>query len=308
MAKILLAHARTNEIGQISGGKAGDQTGSEVCVQPYFDDAWEYILRPFDYEMANKIAADAGILAGNDNIGYDQPDRYSMYTQAKLNNWNFASISKPCHTDCSQMAATLAIANGVEVSPFLYSGNIVEGFVNSGKFEKLPFNKNDLHRGDILVTVTKRHVAIVMESDNKEPSFCHTPYAVGEAYGKEIVTVYAMPDGSAKALKAWPALAAGNLFDICDEYEDWFYIRIAGKHFGWLQKSFVLLKTATRKAKITTQAYLRTNPGSKFASLAVMPKNATVDVCDEKPTSTGAMWSYVIYRGIYGFCSGKYVK
>ena len=310
MSKILIAHANINEIGQISGGKPGDQSGTEVCVQPYFDHKWEYIIRPTDPELAEKMAADACIVAGNENVGYSQEDRYSMYTLAKLNNFDFAKIEKPCCTDCSQFAATLAIANGLKVSPFVYTGNIIDALLATGKFEKHTFkSKDDLRRGDFLITVTKRHIVIVVQGAFGEGGlFSETPEAVAEVYGKAVVTVYSMPDESAKVLKAWPELGVGNLVDICDEYEDWYYIRIAGKHFGWLQKMYLLKKTSVRKGKISSDVHLRTNPGATFKSMAVMPKNASVDICDEKPAPNGATWYYVIYRGIYGFCSARYVN
>ena len=50
--KILLAHAKSNEIGQTAGGKAGDQTKQEVCVQEFFEHEWEWILRPIDKNVA----------------------------------------------------------------------------------------------------------------------------------------------------------------------------------------------------------------------------------------------------------------
>ena len=310
MSKILIAHANINEAGQISGGKAGDQTGSEVCVQPYFDHKWEYIIRPIDPALAEKMAADACIIAGNDNVGYDQPDRYSMYTLAKLNNWDFTKINKPCHTDCSQLAATLAIANGVKVSPFVYTGNIIDALLETGKFQKYTFrDKTDLKRGDFLITVTKRHIVIVVQGVAGEAGlFSEVPEAVAEVYGKELVTVYSMPDEAAKPLKEWRELGVGNLVDICDEYEDWYYIRIAGKHFGFLQKRYLLKKTPQCKGKIISDVHLRTNPGANYKSMMVMPKAASIDICDIKPAANGADWYYVIYRGYYGFCSARYVK
>lgn len=309
MGKILIAHANINELGQISGGKPGDQTGSEVCIQPYFDHKWEYIIRCKDESIAEKMASDACLIAGNENIGYDQADRYSMYTLAKLRNYDFTKIDKPCHTDCSQLAATLAIANGLKVSPFVYTGNIIDALLATGKFEKYTFkSKDDLRRGDFLITVTKRHIVIVVQGYGQGGMFSETPEAVAEVYGKEVATVYSMPDESAKKLKAWPELGVGNLVDICDEYEGWYYIRIAGKHYGWLQKQYLLRKTPARNAVVTSDVHLRTNPGASFKSMLIMPGKAKLEVCDEKPAPNGAIWYYVLYRGIYGFCSAKYIK
>lgn len=310
MSKILIAHANINENGQISGGKPGDQNGVEVCVQPYFDHKWEYIIRPTDPELAEKMAADACLLAGNENVGYSQEDRYSMYTMAKMNGFDFTKINKPCCTDCSNYAATLAIANGLKVSPFVYTGNIIDALLATGKFEKYTFtSKEDLKRGDFLITVTKRHIVIVVQGAAGEAGlFSETPEAVAEVYGKTIVTVYSMPDEDSKALRSYPELGVGNLVDICDEYDDWYRIRIAGKYFGWLQKCYLLKKTPYRKGKVTSALHIRTNPGTMYKSMDIMPKGASVDICDEKPAPNGAKWYYVVYRGIYGFCSSGFVK
>lgn len=40
-----IVHASINEIGGISGGQTGDQTGKEICVRSYYNGPWEYVLR-----------------------------------------------------------------------------------------------------------------------------------------------------------------------------------------------------------------------------------------------------------------------
>lgn len=40
--------ARINEKGTTTGGKTGDQTGKEICVQNYYNYPWDCVLRPND--------------------------------------------------------------------------------------------------------------------------------------------------------------------------------------------------------------------------------------------------------------------
>lgn len=40
-----IVHATGNEYGKATGGQPGDQTGKEICVAPYFNYPWEYVLR-----------------------------------------------------------------------------------------------------------------------------------------------------------------------------------------------------------------------------------------------------------------------
>lgn len=42
------------------------------------------------------------------------------------------------------------------------------------------------------------------------------------------------PSESAELLAEWPYLGQGNLVDVCAEVGDWCYVRIAGKHFGYI--------------------------------------------------------------------------
>ena len=40
-----IVHASINEIGSATGGKAGDQTGKEICIRSYYNKPWDCILR-----------------------------------------------------------------------------------------------------------------------------------------------------------------------------------------------------------------------------------------------------------------------
>lgn len=307
--KILLAHARSNEEGKTAGGKAGDQTGREVCVQEFFEYRWQYIFRAKDPKRAEYLAANAEICCANDHIGYDHPDRYSMYLQAKAAKYNFNKITTDCNTDCSQLTATLINGSGVTISPYIFTGNMRDYIMKTGAFVEIAYtDKSQLRRGDILLTVDKGHVVIITLGAESGQGPSTELKWVAEVYGKELVDVKTAPDASSINLKLYPHLAAGNMVDVCDEDGEWCYIRICGKYFGWLQRMYLLRKTPYAKGTVNTDLHMRTNPGVKYKSMAVMPGKTVVDVCDVKPAATGADWYYIIYKGVYGFASARYIK
>jgi hypothetical protein len=300
-----IAHATKNEIGTITGGQLGDQTGLEVMVQDFFEYDWTLVFRPKNPTIADKMAKYAEIIAENDHVGYGQgSDRYTMYLQAKSLSWNFEAISTDCATDCSQMMATICIACGMEVSPYMYTGNEYGCLNGTGEFDALPYEKGmDLRRGDILLTTVKGHTAIVVEGSFPN----HIPKWVGEAYGLPLIPVY-QSIGTLDKLPGWPMLAAGNLFDVCDEILNYYFIRIAGEYFGWVEKPYVLRKTPASSGSVTSAVHIRTNPGANYKSIGILEKGATVQICDTKEAANGAAWYYVRYKDGFGFSSSKYIK
>lgn len=130
---------------------------------------------------------------------------------------------------------------------------------------------------------------------------------IGEAYGASLVPVYTNPDGK-DLLPQYPYLATGNLFEVHDETTGFFRIWIAGKYAGWIEKRYCLRKTPQRTGTVTTDLHLRQNAGAQYKSLRIMKAGTIVQICDEKPASTGRPWYYIITGGIYGFASAAYIK
>lgn len=57
-----IVHASINELGKISGGKTGDQTGREICVRSYYNKPWNVILRYTGENVSTSAPANDGIL------------------------------------------------------------------------------------------------------------------------------------------------------------------------------------------------------------------------------------------------------
>lgn len=152
--------ARIDERGKISGGSAGDSTGCEVCRQALASSGtWTRVLRP--PKNGAEIAAAALAAAANDNIGYDQSQRMTLYYAARDVGFDLSAVGK-CECDCSSLVAVCCIAGGFDVNPSLYTGNEIAALTGAG-FANLTFAsaKNNLMPGDVLWR--SGHTAIVVD-------------------------------------------------------------------------------------------------------------------------------------------------
>lgn len=98
-----IVHASIDENKTIKGGKAGDQTGKEVCVRSYYK-IGNVMLRYFDQNVANKAVEIAVKLANSNLVGYDQGQRNTLYTQLSKNNFDvdkYIASGVKSETDCS---------------------------------------------------------------------------------------------------------------------------------------------------------------------------------------------------------------
>ena len=106
----LFAWASIGENGKATGGKKGDQTKKEVKVAPYYNFGQTWVIR-FRNTRRGKLAGKAAkLLAKNDNIGYNQNDRVSLYNECIRIGWDISKISKirKCNCDCSELAVCAA--------------------------------------------------------------------------------------------------------------------------------------------------------------------------------------------------------
>lgn len=169
---IKIGHAVMDENGKISGGAAGDQTGKEVATREWYTTStpWHTVLRANDSTVAKKIAAAMQQACSNNNIGYDQKQRTTLFAAAKAVNFDLSKITTKCETDCSALVAVCINAAGVSVSKDIYTGNMVSAIAATGKFAKLTDSKyltSDayLQIGDILVK--NGHTLVVLENGSK---------------------------------------------------------------------------------------------------------------------------------------------
>lgn len=160
---VIIGSARIDENGHASGGKAGDQTGNEVCIQEYYPHkkGWR-VIRAKDAAVREAIAQNMEWACANDYIGYDQGQNQTLYEIAQYVGFNCSYVATPCETDCARLVRVCVLYAGIRVSDF-YTTTEADALLATGAFEEvsvsLPYG---LLRGDILVTKTKGHTVVAL--------------------------------------------------------------------------------------------------------------------------------------------------
>lgn len=177
---VMIAHASIDENKGIKNGRAGDQTGKEVCIRTWYSKPWGCVIRFKDIAMAERVAVCMEMAAKNDNIGYDQNQRNTLLNKARKYNYNVSKVAEPCETDCSALVSVACMYAGIPESALTLHGNcattrnLKQMLKASGEVEifttALYTTKADrLKRGDILLKEGS-HVAVVVKTDSKEKS------------------------------------------------------------------------------------------------------------------------------------------
>lgn len=161
-----IGSARIDENGKITGGKAGDQTGKEVSTQAMYTHSkgW-HVLSPKSDSVANGMASAMLRACNNSNIGYDQNERLGI-----IKNGTGSTVKTEC--DCSSLVRQcIKEASGKDVGNF-NTANEKQVLEDSGLFEPAVAYKAGmkLYDGDVLVTKTKGHTAIVVDGESRKSS------------------------------------------------------------------------------------------------------------------------------------------
>lgn len=169
---VYIGNAVSDENGKAKGGTAGDQTGRELRIQPWYLNAkgWR-VLRPKSAEVAKKLAYDMKAACNNKNIGYDQGQRNTLYTASEKVGFDCSKVSEPCECDCSALVRVCLAYAGIKVKNF-NTANEAAILLATNQFEELKdakYTKQSayLRVGDILVTSVKGHTAIVLNDGSK---------------------------------------------------------------------------------------------------------------------------------------------
>lgn len=263
---VKISNCGHDERGRYAGGKAGDQTGTEYQIMNWYSRPWLCVLRFNDTKIATMIADMATKAAQNNLIGYDQGtagnsnDRYSFWQHLKASNYDPAQITVACESDCS--ASTAAIVKGAgyrlnnarlkAVSIYLTTRNMRAAMKIAGAKvltdRKYLTSGDYLKAGDILLN-DNHHVAIAVTTGAKASTLStptilsKTPKWVGKVTANTL-NVRTWAGTEYAQLKSYPTLAKGNLVDVCDiikakDKADWYYIRIAGKCFGFVSAKYI---------------------------------------------------------------------
>ena len=174
---VKLASSSKDENGRYTGGQRGDQTSKEVYILDWYRSAWNYVLRPKTQRLAENIARAAEAGCANDNIGYSQGARNTLYIEAQKVGLDLSKITTPCDCDCSSFVSICCICAGLSPSIFYADGNMrttynmKQACEATGQFLVLSGNqytgqKDYLKRGDILLN-SNSHVTIVLSNGDQ---------------------------------------------------------------------------------------------------------------------------------------------
>ena len=314
---VLIGHASIDENGRASGGKAGNQTKKELCTRNWYNKSWSVLLRPKDATMAEKIAIACEQACANQNIGYDQGQRNTLYTQAKAVNFDLSKITTPCECDCSSLACVCAIAAGAPADKLYVGGNMGTTrtmrsyFRSTGMFEILTDSKyltisDYLKRGDIVVNEGS-HTFVVLSNGSKvagdQPIMTPTSSdVIGIAVALGNINVRIGPSTSYKAIgmvkkneqvQVLEKLSNGWL-RIMWNGADAFVSNSGNKYFSFNSVSHTTSsekKAVSYRVKITASTLrIRTGPGTKYGEKGFIRQGAIAGIVEEQLDSQGKKW------------------
>lgn len=134
-----VSNSGMDERGGYAGGVAGDQSGREWQIRGWYSYPWKCVLRHPKKEVREKIAELHIKAAKNNNIGYDQYQRGTYWTQLQKVGYDPSKITVKCESDCSGgvIANTKATGYLLNISALKnlgasYTGNMRTGFKNAG--------------------------------------------------------------------------------------------------------------------------------------------------------------------------------
>ena len=173
----LISNCGHNENGKLTGGKPGDQTGSEWALIPWYNRPWNCVLRHPDPNVREKLAVLATKAAKNNLVGYCQDHRGTYWTHLKASNYDPAQITIACEADCSSgvMANVKAVGYILNIAKLknvsIVSTSTMRSVLKSAGFEVWTEKKylngpEYLLRGDILL-YEGHHTATNVENGSK---------------------------------------------------------------------------------------------------------------------------------------------
>lgn len=330
---VKIGHSSIDENGKIAGGQSGDQTGKEVCTREWYDKNWDYVIRCTDPAIAEKIALACEAACANANIGYDQNQRNTLYTEALKVGLDLSKVGK-CECDCSSLASICCICAGIPAE-HLYAGgnmrttrNIKDALVKTGKFvvyTDTTYTKSDknLKRGDIICKAGS-HVIIVLSNGSAvsapapapkpqpapvpAPAPSPAPTVTKEKATAKTTMNVRSGVGTHHGVINW--VKQGQTVDVLEKYSNgWMRISIGGKE-GYVSnaggKYFTLegVSAPTSKfpyqVKITASALnVRAGAGTANRIKTVVHKNEVYTIVEESngwgKLKSGAGWISLNY-------------
>ena len=306
--------------------KPGDQNGGrEVSREKYYvhSKGW-YVLRAKDATAREKIALAMERACDNNDLGYSQPTRNTLYNDVKAAGFDPAKTTKPVNTDCSALVRVCVHFAGIPVGDFITSSE-VRVLMATGAFEKFTDDahcKRDdyLLRGDILVTRTKGHTVVVLNDGAKADQEPETiVYKLGDRIlkngmtGDDVKELQTMLISLDYDCGIWGA--DGEFGDSTQNAVERFQTahgcmvdgEVGPESLAALEKAMEAAEAPVKDARyvqiVNGNCYVRTAPNTSGKKLGVAHRG---DILDYQGVQSADGWHLVVYNGQNGWVSGKY--
>ena len=333
---VTIGSARSDERGKITGGKSGDQkSGKEVSTQAWYKHAkgWR-VLRCTVPALRIYIAEAMKMACANDNIGYDQYQRNTLYNLVYAKDFDPSKATTKVETDCSALVCVCVLyalrKGGIDVSvPNFNTSSEVNTLLKTGYFKELKgseyTSKSDrLAAGDILCTKTKGHTVIVITSGDKaDDTVVEKVYSLGDRVlrngmeGKDVKELQSRLIDLGYGCGKWGA--DGDFGDATELAVENFQRdhncgidgEVGEETLKALEKALGVDKgdgdpISPKTVKIVNgRCYVRDEPNTNGKKLGVAYEYDTFDY-DGETSADG--WNSIRFRNRKGYVSGKYSK
>lgn len=275
---VIIAHAVKNELKKWTGGKKGDQTGTEICRANwyYHNKGWGAVIRAKNPEVAERVARAMEMIVDNPHFGYGQTYRLSGFNEAEKCGFDPSKVVVDCELDCSQSIRVSVHYAGVKCKNFR-TKNEAATLKSTGEFEILTDDKyckssKYLKRGDILCTPAgvSGHTVVVL-TDGSEVVKVKEAATKKESSKEKETTKVKYNEAKVKVAKYFNKSLAGTY-------------------------------------KTTCGLKLRYGAGTSNDKILVMPKGAKVRCYGYYNKVLKTKWYLVEYGDYVGYCSSKYLK
>ena len=304
----------------------GDQNGGrEVSTEKYYvhSKGW-YVLRAKDPEKREKIAVAMERACANNDIGYDQSTRLTLFNNVKAAGFDPAKTTKKVNTDCSALVRVCVHYAGIEVENFITS-NEVSKLMATGAFEKFTDDahcksSDHLLRGDILDTRTKGHTVVVLSNGAKSSEeIVSIAYKLGDRIlrngmdGEDVKELQTMLITLDYDCGVWGA--DGEFGDATEQAVERFQTahgcavdgEVGPETLAALEKAMEAAEAPVADARyvkiVNGNCYVRTAPNTDGKKLGVAHRG---DILDYQGVQSADGWHLVEYNGQNGWVSGKY--
>ena len=304
----------------------GDQNGGkEVSTEKWYlhSKGW-VLLRALDPEARERIALAMERACANDDIGYSQGTRNTLFDNVKPYGYDPARTTKKVNTDCSALVRVCVHYAGITVGDFITSSE-ASTLMATGAFEKLTDSKytkmpDYLMRGDILVTKTKGHTVVVLSNGAKAGREAVSPaYKLGDRIlkngmeGADVKELQTMLIQLGYDCGSWGV--DGEFGDSTQNAVEAFQTasscavdgEVGPETLDALRKAMEAAEAPVADARyvqiVNGNCYVRTAPNTDGQKLGVAHRG---DVLSYQGQTSADGWNLVEFDGKNGWVSGKY--